>query len=275
MKKADKKPALVIGGQQHRKATSFTPEKIEQTDRAKFYRDQGIIWMSPTRGVVHTNVVISWLSLMWPMNQFRSPLIATEGMEVAAAYNEMVKASMSREMLRKAFAKPYADAFADAPFILTTEEDNVLPGDAVIRLLAAIHKCPDCGGEVSGSKWKCEKGHRGFDAVSGLYFVKNDPPTPQAWGTPNGKKEPDFRPRSVKRAIEKGQTLEVNGIGMGCAIWRKDLFRRVRKPWFKTAPTFTQDLYFAKKAKKEARARFGVDCSVRVAHYDPVSKQLF
>lgn len=271
-----KRPVVVIGGRGHTKATSFTPKRLEMYEITRQYREQGIVWLSPTRGKVWTSVVASWLSLSWPMNQFRSPLIATEGMEVAEAYNRLVKTSMNKTQLRQAFARDYADAFADAPFILTTEEDNVLPGDVVPRLLTAIFKCPDCAAEVGGKDWKCKNGHKGYDGISGLYFVKTDPPVPMAFGTPNGhKRNMDFKPRSVAKAVKNGEIMEVNGIAMGCALFRKALFRKVSQPWFKTTPEGTQDLYFCKKAKIEARARFGVHCGLRVAHFQPGTNELY
>lgn len=275
-----KHPTVVMGGSQHKSATSFKPKNLDMSERAKLYRDQGIVWLSPTRGKIHTNVVVSWLSLQWPTNHFRSPLLATEHMEVGAAYNALVGLSMDKKELRKGFQPQHADMFADCPFVLTTEEDNVLPNDTVIRLLEAIMTCPDCGEEVSMPKWKCPKGHQGYDAVSGLYFIKTDPPIPMAFGAPTfSERKLNFRPLSVAAAIKGGKVIECNGIAMGAALWRKDLFRRVRNtaknPWFKTTPQFTQDLWFCKRAKLEARARFGVHCGVRVAHYDPHSGILF
>lgn len=219
--------------------------------------------------------VASWLMMQWPMNQFHSQLILMEGAEVGEAYNKLVGLSMNKKILRQAYGNHHGDVFANAPFVLTVEEDNVLPPDAAPRLLEAIFKCPDCGGEVGGKGWKCSRGHRGYDAVSGLYFVKTDPPVPMAFGTPKkGARNFDFKPRSVQAAIKKGETIEVNGIAMGCALWRKDVFRRVSRPWFKTTESNTQDLFFCAKAKKEIRARFGVHCGLRVGHYDYATKTL-
>lgn len=275
MKKAQKAPKVVIGGTQHKTASSFRAKKLQEYEDTKVYRNQGIVWISPTRGKVYTNVVVSWLMLQWPMNQFRSPLIATEGMEVAAAYNYLFDTTMNRKLLHERLGKETGDAFADAPFVLTTEEDNVLPPHAPAALLQAIFTCPDCGGEVSGARWRCKKGHKGYDAVSALYFVKTDPPIPMAFGTPNGSRTNfDFKPRSVSDAVKNGEVIEVNGIAQGCALFRKDLFKKVARPWFKTTPNATQDLFFCGNAKRKG-ARFGVHCGVRVGHYDQNSRQLY
>lgn len=276
-----KKAPIVMGGTQHRQATSFTRGKLDKFEKTQVYREQGIVWIAPTRGQVHTSVVVSWLSLQWPMNHFRSPLLVTEGYEVGAAYTGLVKMAMNRVGLQQAgFPAEYAKMIADCPFILTTEEDNILPQDAIPKLFEAMYTCPDCSGPIDPKSWKCEKGHRGYDAVSGLYWVKSDPPMPMAYGRPNGRKKTlDFNPQSVRDAIRANKVIEVNGIGMGCAIFRKELFRKVKNtkknPWFKTTPGNTQDLYFCKRAKLEAKARFGVHAGVRVAHFEPHSKTFF
>lgn len=273
-------PTAIMAGRQHLSATSFKPKQVDATEKAKLFREQGVVWVSPTRGRIYTNVVCSWLSLQWPTNHLRSPLLATENMEVASAYNYLFRLAMDRKQLRQGFQPQYADLFADSPFILTTEEDNVLPSETPIRLLEAIMTCPDCGGEVLSPKWKCAKGHQGYDAVSGLYFIKTEPPIPMAFGKPTfDKKKLNFHPLSVADAIKREKVIECNGIAMGAALWRKDLFRRVKStknnPWFKTTPQFTQDLWFCKRAKLEAHARFGVHCGVRVGHFDAATGQLF
>jgi hypothetical protein len=70
------------------------------------------------------------------------------------------------------------------------------------------------------------------------------------------------------RMLDRIFVLEVNGIAMGFAIFRKDIFKQVSKPWFDTASTHTQDIFFCQKAKAEAGARFAVHCGVLVGHLD-------
>jgi hypothetical protein len=261
--------------------TSFAPDKLRATDAEQMYRDQGIVWVCPTRGVIPAAVVTSWMQLSWPMNQFRTHLIMAERMEVAAAYEYLVAGSMDKLMLIDGYGPKYGAAMDAAPFILTTEEDNPIPADAPTVLLRTIMSCPDCSKPVEGAEWCCPSGHHGYDAVSGLYFVKTDPPVPMAFGRPPASgqlRDLEFRPRSVLSAVENGSVIEVNGIAMGCALWRKALFKKVSRPWFRTTPTHTQDMFFCRKAKEElglTQARFGVHCGVRVSHYDWVTGQYF
>jgi len=255
----------VAAGTVHERARSFTAKEIARYEETKAYRQQSIAWCVATRGWYPCEVVDSWDMLVWPMNQFRSGRITVKGLEVASAYNMLTKLVTDKKTAEANFGD-YAKHLLKTQFILTTEEDNVVPPYAVIQLLEAIFKCPDCGQEVSGAAWKCPKGHKGYDGVAGLYSVKMDPPIPMAFGNP---KDPgDFKPRSVVRAMKKGKVLEVNAVPMGCTLFRKALFPKVSKPWFETTSTATQDVFFCSKAKKQAGARFGVHTGVLVGHLD-------
>jgi len=260
------KPKAIIAGLATAQSRSFSAKSMAQYETTKAYRDQSVAWILASRGWLPVPVVDSWDTIQWPMNQFRSGRISVTGMEVAAAYNTLFALCTNQKMILDNFGPQYAPYIKKARFIFSTEEDNIIPPFAVQQLLAAIFACPDCGREVGGKEWRCDRGHKGYDGVSGLYSVKSNPPVPMAFGHP--KKPGDFKPRSVARAMKTGKVIEVNGIAMGCAIFRKDLVAKVSKPWFETTNTATQDLLFCKKAKKEADARFGVHCGVLVGHLD-------
>ena len=117
-----------------------------------------------------------------------------------------------------------------------------------------------------------------FDAVSGLYFTKGDFNMPMAYGDPDTFRTTgvlDFKPRNINDALKRGQVMEVNGIAMGCSLYRMDLFREIPKPWFVTLSdmtpegpkAYTQDLYFCERARRMGK-RFGVDMRVKVGHLD-------
>jgi hypothetical protein len=143
-------------------------------------------------------------------------------------------------------------------YIFTVEDDNILPIDSLVKLYKSI---------------------KTYDAVSGLYWTKGEPGMPMAYGDPKVYEETgdlNFIPRSVEEPIRNGEVIEVNGIAMGCALWKMDLFRDIEQPWFKTlcespsdnvAKVATQDLFFCSKARKAGK-RFAVDCSIKVGHLD-------
>jgi hypothetical protein len=145
-------------------------------------------------------------------------------------------------------------------YILTLEDDNLPPPDAHIRLLETI-------------EWG------NYDAVSGLYFTKGEHNMPMAYGDPAEYARTgvlDFRPRDVREALAGGQIMGVNGIAMGCALWRMQLFKDFPGPWYVTVSDvvpgkgvqgFTQDLWACQRWV-QAGKRFAVDMRVRVGHMD-------
>lgn len=203
---------------------------------------------------ISQQVVERWMGLIAPMNQKRAMLFAS-GHEVGRAYDAMIAQILGHPELKK------------WRYVMTLEDDNIPPVDAHIRLLESI-----------------EAG--GFDAVSGLYFTKGSINMPMAYGDPDEFARTgilDFRPRDVRSALAAGQIMRVNGIAMGCALWRMDLFRELVPPWYVTVNDvvpgkgvqgFTQDLYFCERACRSGK-RFAVDMRVRVGHMDVSTGRIY
>jgi len=222
-------------------------ERVELL-RGSTYRDSSTIIVIPTRGTIDYRVVQRIQNLVSPMNQKRAILFAA-GHEVGRAYDAMIM---------QILADPNLQSWK---YVLTLEDDNLPPADAHIRLLESIEW---------GPKW---------DAMSGIYFTKGDHAMPMAYGDPDEYQRTgvlDFRPRDVVAALQRGNIMPVNGIAMGCALWRLDLFRQIPPPWFVTvsdvvpgqgAALMTQDLYFCQQARKAGK-RFAVDLRVKVGHLD-------
>lgn len=217
------------------------------------YRDTSTVVVVPTRGLVDAQIVQSWQNLITPMNQPRTWIYA-RGMEVGDAYNTTIKAILAHPQLSK------------WRYVLTLEDDNLQPADAHVRLLESIQ----------GGAW---------DAVAGLYFTKGGINMPMAYGDPEHYArtgELEFRPRDVRQAVQQGAILPVNGVAMGCTLWRMELFRELEPPWFVTVADvvdgvsqgFTQDLYFCRRAKLAGKA-FAVDCRVKVGHLDVNTGDLY
>lgn len=221
--------------------------------RGSTFRDNSTHIVIPTRGTVDTRVVQTWQGLIAPMNQKRTVLFA-RGDEVGIAYDNLIKHILSNPDL------------ASWKYVLTLEDDNLVPVDAHIRLLESI-----------------EWGH--FDVVGGLYFTKGGINMPMAYGSPEEFQRTgvlDFRPRSVADAIAAGQVMEVNGTAMGCTLYRLDLFKEFPPPWFVTVADvvegqpqgFTQDLAFARRLKLAGK-RLAVDCRVKVGHLDIATGEVY
>lgn len=218
-------------------------EKVEII-HGSTYKDCSTVVIVPTRGMIHHRVVSCWQALMAPMNQKRCFVFCT-GSEVGDAYNRM---------LRNVLENPELSRWK---FVLSLEDDNIVPHDAHLRLLETLHDNPD------------------LDAVGGIYWTKGAGGMPLALGDPEKfatTGEMDFAPRDMARALKSGQRLlEVNGLPQGCTLFRMDLFRYVAEPWFVTMQEgnqmFTQDLFFWNRARRLGK-RCAIDLSVRVGHLD-------
>ena len=218
-----------------------------QTLPGSTFKDSSTLIVVPTRGR-ETDRTISpvWnmttQNLAKHMNQRVYGPIFVCGDEVGHAYNRAI---------RELVLSPTAAKFK---FVMTIEDDNLLPPDALLRLRESIDLGP-------------------FDAVSGIYFTKGEFNMPMAYGDPirfERAGELEFEPRDIRACLDAGEVMEVNGIAMGCALWRTDLFRRVADPWFVTVQEGekgggTQDLTFCARARRVG-ARFAVDMRVRVGH---------
>src|SRR5208282_1747756 len=235
------------------------------------YKDSSTVIVVPTRGkykmldatsqkeievegLIDRRVVSAWQGLISPMNQKRAMLF-TSGHEVGQAYDAMIKMILEHPGLK------------DWKYILTLEDDNLPPPDAHLRLLESIEEFK-------------------YDAVSALYFTKGDINMPMAYGDPAESARTGvlgFHPRDVRAALAAGQIMPVNGIAMGCALWRMSLFRDIPPPWYVTLNDLvpgkgivgmTQDLSFCKRAR-EAGKRFAVDMRVKVGHLDVASGTIY
>lgn len=140
--------------------------------------------------------------------------------------------------------------------------------------------------EAEKNKWDC---------LTGLYFVKQEPPTPLMWRN-------DLVGRmQAGRDYKVGDVVWVDMTGLDFTLIRVELLEKMQieqpgQPFFKTGPTLqheiptgivgykrkddgsvnlhTEDHWFYNKAK-ELGAKIGVHTGVRVAHFDVHSGCLY
>ena len=225
--------------------------RLEMLPGSTFAENSTVV-VTPSRDEkVHWKVARSWLNLCPPMNGFR-PWLWAVGDEVGKAYTRTIQNILNDPVLSK------------CKYLLTLEDDNVIPPDAHILLLDTINSLPE------------------LDVVSGIYFTKGALNMPMAYGDPRSLEKTgkvDFKPRDIKkaaRADSPGNIMEVNGVGMGCCLWKMDLFREIEPPWYVTVSGFvpekglaciTQDLFFCERLRLKGK-RLAVDLRVRVGHID-------
>jgi hypothetical protein len=179
-------------------------------------------------------IVSSLIGLQRPMNQkiFGPLLIA--GKEVGEAYNSAVEMILAHAELSK------------FRYLLTSEEDNIIPGDGLIRLYESMDK---------------------YDAVGGLYWTKGEGGMPMIYGDPN------VFPKAFNPQIPVPDVVQrCNGLGMGFTLFKISMFKKLPSPWFRTVQergkAYSQDLFFFENAGREGY-KFASDNRVKVGHLDP------
>ena len=214
-------------------------ESIQRVDKSKMYEDCSTVIICPTRGTFPTRVVQSWMKMLKPVNQIVYGPIFAEAMKVDAAYNALIEYVLGHEELSK------------AKYILTIEEDNLPPVDGLLRLYDNMDK---------------------YDVVGGLYWSKGKEGFPMIFGDPKNGDPTDCKPQTPIY----GEIQEANALGMGFNLFKTDIFRNMKEPWFKTVEgldeygipqKFTQDIYFYQNAAKQGY-KVACDNRILVGHYD-------
>lgn len=227
------KPQLVEAGFHN----ADLPKSTARIIQGASWKKTRTIMLIPAGESIPTKVYLTHCSLIFPPNQ-PAHRMAAIGYEVGEAYSNAIEQILAHPELSK------------WEFLLSVEHDNMVPSDGLIKLIASMERYPQ------------------YAAISALYWTKGENGVPQCWGDASDPL-PNYRPQAPR----VGEVMEVNGIGMGMALWRLKMFKddRLRRPWFRTIAgregVGTQDLTFAADAKKYGY-RFAVDCNVLSGHYD-------
>lgn len=191
--------------------------------RGGSWKKQRIAVVIPAGDMVPLRAAISWWALCFPANQ-QWVRVPVQGMEVGDAYSHAIDNIILKD-----------PEISKWEYILTIEHDAIVAPNTVFKLLQAMEDHPE------------------YAAVSTAYFTKGPMGVLQAWGNPN--EALNFRPL----APVPNTVMECCGIGMGCAMFRMEMFRdeRLKRPLFKTSERGTQDLAFWTEARK-----YGYRCAV-------------
>ena len=235
-----KKEIVTEGLGQHNLQLDASIKRLQKVGSAL---DQSTICVIPSRGIMPTKVVQNWFGMLTPMNQkfFRICMI---GMEVGEAYNSVFEMILNHPELSK------------WKYVLTLEDDNMVPQDGLLKLLEDMQE---------------------VDVAGGLYWTKGEGGQPMIYGNPAV-----FPRNYIPQQPVPGTLQRCNGLGMGFTIFKLDIFRDLRlntkdmKPWFKTVQevipgkgtsAWTQDLFFFEKLNSLGY-RIACDTRVLVGHYD-------
>jgi hypothetical protein len=237
-------PQIIIDNYNVGQHNSDLQHSINRLHKSGTYKDTSTICIIPTRGQIAAKVVQNWWSLMSPMNG-KFMRIFMIGMEVGHAYSTAIEQVLANPELSK------------WKYILTLEEDNIIPPDGLLKLIESIE------GGVDGNK---------YSAMGSLYWTKGYGGQPMIYGNPNEMPRNFIPQLPVVNSI-----VPCNGLGMGFTLFRLNMFKneKIIRPLFETiqvynpggGSTCTQDLNFFNKAC-ELNFKFACDCRVMVGHYD-------
>jgi hypothetical protein len=148
-------------------------------------------------------------------------------------------------------------------------DDMLPPWDGFVKLYEEAEK----------NKWDC---------LTGLYFVKGEPPTPLTWRNDTvGRLRPGID-------YKVGEVIWVDLTGLDFTLIRTSMLEKMTPPYFKTGPSLrssiprgiskytdpkaivlhTEDVWFYNKVK-ELGGKVGVHTGVRVAHIDHRSGMVY
>jgi hypothetical protein len=139
-------------------------------------------------------------------------------------------------------------------YIFFWDEDVACPPQSVPELIYRMEHTPDAA------------------VCGGVYCLKTDPPQPLVFrGNGNGGVW-DWK---------AGEFFEASGVGMGCTVVRTEVFKDLKKPWFKTefnyekamdgkagVESWSEDLWFCKRVTDTNKWKVYIDGSIICSHYD-------
>jgi hypothetical protein len=210
----------------------------------------------PTLGMVPIEFMFAAMRMQMPMNgQVFQHVI--KGMEVGAARNKAVQDLMT---IKEGERPQYLFFFGD---------DMIPEWDGFVKLYEAMEE----------EQW---------DMLTGLYFLKGEPPTPLLWRNDHvGRMQ-------AGRDFTVGDRVRVDLTGLDFTLIRTSLLEKMKDPWFKTGPSLksemynmlmspnesqgiishTEDAWFIQKASQFG-AKIGVHTGVRVSHLDVKSGNVY
>lgn len=224
--------------------------EVEEKDiiyiKGNSYSNKNLLVVVPTRGMIHVKVVISWKTLLYPMNSNISHMFI-EGDEIGVARDKAVD---------------ILNLMETTDTLLFLDDDILLPSHAIVKLFRELET-------------------ENYDIISGLYHMKNDIRTPIAYRMVNGLME-----SISLEELNSNKVIDVDVVPMGCTLIRKSIFQKLTAPYFNTVNvnlginkkndtlTMTEDVYFCKKAK-EIGAKIGVHTAIRCGHIDVKSGVIY
>lgn len=207
------------------------------------FKNRNAVICIPTRGMVHYRAIMSWKTLMYPLNS-KTIQIFVPGMEVGEARNRSVRHFMNDDTLK---------------YLIFIDDDLILPEDGLIKLYRGMDE-------------------KGYDIIGSVYRTKE--PCNE---TVSYKKNAQGLITSIaNEELLENEYLDVDVVGMGFTIVKKEVFKAMSDPWYKTVQekftygtrSMTEDVYFCHKAK-DLGFKIGLATDVICPHINVETNTLY
>lgn len=177
-------------------------------------RKPSIAWCSPNYGSIDTQVYKNHLAAI--SNASRMFDVKYVGIS-----DKMYLHSASNKLVTEALEM-------GVDYIFWTEQDMLLPFDVVTKLF-----------------------ERQKDICSGIYFLRGAAFMPCMWQFVENEKNPEKNPYMISpiSLFTENSMLKIDVCGMGCVLFKSDVFRKLEEPWFDMKEGYGQDVYFYRKVK--------------------------
>lgn len=214
-----------------------------------------IMMCIPTLGMVPIEFLFTAARMQMPINgQVFQHII--KGMEIGKARDKAV-----HDLLAMGKEKP--------KYLFFLGDDMIPEWNSFVRLYEAMEE----------EEW---------DVLTGLYYMKGEPPTPLVWRDDHiGRMKPNVH-------FKVGERVRIDLTGLDFTLIRVSLLEKMTPPYFKTGPSLraeiptplepyiepksiimhTEDVWFFQKAK-QLGAKCGVHSGVRVGHMDIKSGAIY
>lgn len=144
-------------------------------------------------------------------------------------------------------------------YVLMVDNDEVIPRDALVNLLASQKGC-SCAVTVGYCLSRPRNGANDTGRTTAFKFGGKDYVREDAY---TGKELADLGDRGTNR-------VQIRGCGLGCALIPRAVFEKVGAPWFRwvlydNGAQLSEDLFFCEKLKENSIPVF-VDTRVMCGH---------
>lgn len=194
----------------------------------------------PSGGQVHVLWAHMYASLQWPVSGERHTLCLVK-VPIANARNNMALTAIERE----------------CKYLFFIDDDVLIPNWAPKRLVYLMEQNDD------------------WDAISGVYATKTEPPEPLIFGGEPGS-------TGTYWDWKMGDIFPIWGAGLGCSIIRVSSLKKLKEPYFAfteasdgiTHESQGEDLYFYKKLA-DAGGKVMCDGNVICGHMDRNTDKIY